>query len=124
MNIKGRWRIVEMEVWDRDAIDLLRPAFVELCDDEQGSFRFIAVEGSMDTRSVDRDGRPGVEFSWEGNDDMEPASGRGWATLGPDGTLEGRISFHMGDDSSFRAEPDAGGPDRATVRRSRRTRCE
>jgi hypothetical protein len=90
--INGRWRIVEMELWDADAIDLLGPAFIELCDDDQGSFRFIAVEGWMDTRTVDRGGRPGIEFSWEGNDEMDPASGRGWATLAPDGSLEGRIS--------------------------------
>ena len=31
-------------------------------------------------------------------------SGRGWAALNPDGTLEGHIFFHLGDDSAFRAE--------------------
>ena len=65
----------------------------------------------MDTRSVDRDGRPGIEFSWEGNDEMDPAAGRGWATVGPDGWLEGRISFDLGDDSAFRAEPESDRPD-------------
>jgi hypothetical protein len=34
-------------------------------------------------------------------------SGRGWATLALDGTLSGRLFFHMGDDSSFRATPVA-----------------
>jgi len=106
VSIKGRWHIVEMELWDEDAIDLVGPAFIELRDDDQGSFRFIAVEGWMDVRQVDREGRPGIEFSWEGNDEMDPASGRGWATVGADGSLEGRIYFHMGDDSAFRAEPE------------------
>lgn len=78
---------------------------MEILDDGQGRFRFIAVEGWMDTRSVERDARPGIEFSWEGNDESDPVSGRGWATLSPDGSLEGRIFFHMGDDTSFRAEP-------------------
>lgn len=27
--IAGRWRIVEMELWDTEAIDLLGPAFIE-----------------------------------------------------------------------------------------------
>ena len=36
----------------------------------------------MDCREVERDGRPGMEFSWEGNDESDPASGRGWAVLG------------------------------------------
>jgi hypothetical protein len=30
--------------------------------------------------------------------------GRGWAALSCDGTLEGHIYFHLGDDSAFRAE--------------------
>ena len=60
----------------------------------------------MDVREVERDGCPGIEFSWDGNDEGDPASGRGWATLRPGASLEGRIYFHMGDDSSFRAEPD------------------
>ena len=106
MGLTGRWRIVEMEMWDQAAIDLVGPAFIELRDDDQGSFRFIAVEGWLDVRDVERHGRSGVEFSWEGNDEMDPASGRGWAALAADGSLEGRIFFHMGDDSSFRAEPE------------------
>jgi hypothetical protein len=110
VSIKGRWRIVEMELWDEDAMNLVGPAFFELREDDQGSFRFIAVEGWMDVRDVERDGRPGIEFSWEGNDEMDPASGRGWATVGSDGSLEGRIFFHMGDDSSFRAEREADCP--------------
>lgn len=89
--VRGRWPIVEMELWDLDVIDLLGPGFIELREDDQGSFRFIAVECWMDTRSVDREGRAGIEFSWEGNDEMDPASGRGWAMLEPDGALEGRI---------------------------------
>jgi len=111
MPITGRWRIADMELWDLDAIDLLGAGFIELREDDQGSFRFIAVEGWMDTRDVERDGRPGIEFSWEDNDEMGPASGRGWATLAPDGALEGRIFFHMGDDSTFRAEPEHVRPD-------------
>lgn len=106
MSFAGRWRIVEMELWDKDAIDLLGPGFIEIRDDDQGSFRFIAVEATIDIRDVERDGRVGIEFSWEGSNEFDPASGRGWATLSPDGSLEGRIFFHMGDDSSFVAVRD------------------
>jgi hypothetical protein len=66
-----------------------------------GSVRFI--EGELDYRGVARDGRPGVEFSWEGHDEYDPASGRGWAVLNPDGSLDGHIYFHLGDDSAFQA---------------------
>src|SRR4051812_47797827 len=103
MKIKGRWRIVEMELWDQDAIDLLGPAFVDIADDGIGSFRFIAVDGQMDIREVERDGRPGIEFSWAGNDECDTASGRGWAKVSSDGSLDGRLFLHMANDSWFRA---------------------
>jgi hypothetical protein len=103
MSVVGRWRIVEMELWDREALHLVGPAFIEFGKDETGRFAFIAVEGWMDCRETPRDGRAGVEFSWEGSDDCDPASGRGWAVLEQDGSLRGRIYFHLGDDSSFHA---------------------
>lgn len=99
----GTWQIVEMDLWDRDAIDLFGPALIQIGADGAGSFRFIAVEADIDGRQVERDGRPAVEFSWVGTDDSDDASGRGWALLEPDGSLVGHIYFHRGDDSSFRA---------------------
>ncbi|MGH9138772.1 MAG: hypothetical protein ACRD0G_17300 [Acidimicrobiales bacterium] len=103
MKIKGRWRIVEMELWDQDAIDLLGPAYIEIGPRNDGTFRFIAVEGWMDIRRVEHDGVRAIEFSWDGNDEGDPANGRGCATLHEDGSLSGRIYFHNGDDSAFRA---------------------
>jgi hypothetical protein len=102
-DVAGRWRIVEMELWDRDDLDLVGPAFIEFDEDRAGRFAFIAVEGEIDCRDAPRDGCPGVEFSWAGNDESDPVAGRGWAVLGADGALRGRIYFHHGDDSSFRA---------------------
>jgi hypothetical protein len=73
----------------------------------------------MDCRSGQRDGRPCVEFSWEGNDESDPASGRGWAALEEDGSLRGHIYFHLGDDSGFRAvrAEDGRSPRRRATRR-------
>jgi hypothetical protein len=114
MGVTGAWRIVEMDLWDAEAIDLLGPGFIKLAGDRGGSFRFIAVEGWMDCRSGQRDGRPCVEFTWEGNDECDPASGRGWAVLEEDGSLRGHIYFHLGDDSGFRAvRAEAGSKPRA-----------
>lgn len=104
--VSGRWRIVEMELWDQDAIDLGGPAYIEFGSDNKGSFGFIAIEAWMDVRRSDRDGLAGVDFTWEGHDDGDPTCGRGWASLGPDGTLSGRIFIHFGDDSSFVAVPE------------------
>jgi len=102
-SIADRWRIVEMDLWDGDALDLCGPAFIELAGRRTGSLGFIAVEGSVDWRPVDHDGRPGAEFSWEGFDEDAPASGRGWVVLEEDGSLRGHIFIHLGDDSGFRA---------------------
>jgi hypothetical protein len=107
MRIAGRWRITEAEPWDCDALNLVAPAFIAFAEDgSSGSFGFIAVQGEMDCHEVERDGRPGMEFSWEGNDECDPASGRGWAVLEMDGSLCGRI-FHLGDDSGFTAVREA-----------------
>jgi hypothetical protein len=99
-----------MSLWDREALDLLGPAFVEVRG-SRGQFRFIAVDGWMDCRHGRRNGRPSVDFTWEGNDEGDPASGRGWVLLRQDGSLTGHIYFHRGDDSRFTAmhvEDDAG----------------
>ncbi len=68
MTLTGRWRIVEMDLWDLDAIDLVGPGFIEFGGDDTGGFGFIAVQGWMDCRHGERDGRPCVEFTWEGNE--------------------------------------------------------
>jgi hypothetical protein len=97
----GRWRIVEMGGWDRDAIDLVEPGFIEFARDGTGQFGFIAVRGWLDCRPVQRDGRVGVEFTWDGVDEGDQISGRGWASLVDDAGIEGHLFFHMGDDSRF-----------------------
>jgi len=61
------------------------------------------VQGWIDWRPVVRDNRDGVEFSWDGVDDNDPRSGRGWAIIEEDDSMRGRFFFHMGDDSEFRA---------------------
>jgi len=104
MSIIGKWRITEMDAWDREAIDLVGPAFIEF-QGQGGQFHFIAVDGWMDCRHGQRSGRPCVNFTWEGNDECDPASGRGWAKLLKDGSLTGHIYFHQGEDSGFKATP-------------------
>ena len=98
----GAWKITEMELWDREAFELLGTAYFEFDGRGFGEFRFIAVEGWMDCRFGQRDGKPLVEFSWNGQDENDPACGRGWAIVDGE-ALVGRIFLHQGDDSSFRA---------------------
>ncbi len=102
MSLTGTWRIVEMDLWDREDIDLIGPGFIEFSKDRAGQFRFIAVEGWMDCHPRQHDGRPCVEFTWDGNDEGDHVHGRGWAELEDDGSLSGHFYFHLGDDSGFR----------------------
>jgi len=109
IGFEGTWRIVEMDAWDVDDADSMGPAAIEFGSRDDGRFRFIAVHGWMDCRYAERDGRPLVEFTWEGHDEGDPISGRGWAVLEPGGVLRGQLYLHLADDSGFqavRADPE------------------
>lgn len=105
--IVGRWFIESMEQWDRDFIDEAVRGYFEFDARNSGSFQFGYVEGQIDYRLGERDGKPAVEFSWDGNDEMDPAQGRGWMVL--DGEeLKGMLYIHLGDDSGIvlRRQPE------------------
>ncbi len=95
----GKWRIVEMELWDSDFLDLVEPAYIRFDAQSGGEFVFGAVQGSLHCRY----GPGSVRFTWEGSDEMDPVSGAGDAELDDDGLLTGEIRFHNGDDSTFKA---------------------
>ncbi len=65
-----------------------------------GAFQFGTVRGWLDSRFGSRVATSRVDFSWEGENDNDPGSGRGWAELQGD-RLEGRLYIHGGDDSAF-----------------------
>jgi hypothetical protein len=106
-----------MDMWDQEAIDLVRPGFIEFGPDGLGQLGFIAVQAQIDWRSGQRGGQPSVEFTWAGYDEGDEASGRGWAVLAEDGSLSGHLFFHLGDDSGYRAERQVSEP--KTTRRGR-----
>lgn len=101
----GRWRIVEMEVWGADMLDLLGPAHLVFDGEGFGSLQFVAVRGSLHCHYGTRDREAAVEFSWEDDDDGDPRLGRGWAVIDGDeeAKLQGHIFIHCGDDSAFTA---------------------
>ena len=70
--------------------------------DGTGQFQFGLVQGETDCRVESKNGEDRIEFSWEGQEEMDSASGRGWATIQND-ELCCRIFIHLGDDSAFRA---------------------
>jgi hypothetical protein len=74
----GRWRIVEMDVWDNDFLDLVEEAHLTFKGAADGEIAFGALKGFLDVRYGARDGSACAEFSWEGHDENDPACGRGW----------------------------------------------
>jgi hypothetical protein len=99
-----------MSAWDEDFINAEVQGFIELDDKGGGEFHFGYVHGRMDCRLTTRDGEPAVEWTWDGNDEMDPAHGRGWAVVKGD-ELHGMIFFHGGDNSELVARK-AEGPKR------------
>ena len=96
-----------MDLWDHDALDLVQPACFEFDEHGRGRFGFIAVEGDLDCRYADLDGRARMDFTWEGDDEGDARSGHGWAQLERDGSLRGHFFFPAGDDSGFHAVREA-----------------
>ena len=92
-------------------------AHLTLGKDHLGEFAFLCVRADIDYRVVERDGLPAIEFSFVGEDEMGPVSGRGWAVLAAD-ELRGRLFFHRGDDSDFVARREKGRREAAARGRS------
>jgi hypothetical protein len=102
----GRWHIVSMDEWDvHDTED--DPAFIEFGSDQLGEFQVGLTSGNIDYRLTERGELPAVEWSWEGMDEMDPCTGRGWAILEGE-ELRGMIFFHQGDESAFVAKRTKG----------------
>jgi hypothetical protein len=99
----GRWRIISMEHWEQDFVDEEEEGYIEFDDNSMGSFHFGYVHGQMDCELTTKYGEPSVEWSWDGNDEMDAAQGRGWAVVKGD-ELHGMIFFHGGDKSGLVAK--------------------
>jgi hypothetical protein len=99
----GRWRIVSMSAWEDDFLDEEVEAYIEFDGRGWGGFHFGNVQGHLDCRLTTRDAEAAVEWTWDGNDEMDAAQGRGWAVL-RGAELHGMIFFHGGDDSEFVAK--------------------
>lgn len=89
-----------MEQWDRDYIDLDGPGFIKFEKGGFGAMRFGAVEADLDC--ISDPGIERIEFSFEGHNDADSCSGRGWAEV-RGSELYGMIFIHRGDKSWFKA---------------------
>jgi hypothetical protein len=101
MTVRGKWRIVEMADYESDYPDMMEPAYIFFDGKGGGEFAFGCVTGTI----YGADDANSVEFTWDGNDEMDEAAGDGSAELQPDGSLKGKICFHRGDEATFTARP-------------------
>jgi hypothetical protein len=100
-NYIGTWLIAEMELWDKEFIDLVAPGQIKIEKDGTGSLSFGAFESCIDCKIEKIGNQEILSFTFEGSDEGDLRSGRGWAIL-DEKEMNGRIFFHMGDDSRFK----------------------
>ena len=96
----------ESKVWKfakKEFIDLNGPRRLIIEDNGIGFLEFGAVEAEVDSRFESVGGVERLEFSFEGEDEGDPVSGRGWAVV-IERKMNGRIYFHMGESSDFTAK--------------------
>jgi hypothetical protein len=98
MSLLGKWRIIATPEYDMAGAN----SYI-LFGEEGGEFALGCLTGSIHGRCAG----DAVEFTWKGNDEMEEASGHGWAELQQDGSLEGEICLENGDEIPFVARRSA-----------------
>ncbi len=97
--IIGKWRIVEADLWDRDYLDLVDPAYLKIGNDGSAEIVFgvVTAGGPLEySRTI-------VSFRFNGFDEGDEVSGEVSAELQDDGSLEIELSFDNGDDAILTA---------------------
>ena len=92
MSVRGRWHVVETP-----SFGMATSGSYILFAEDGGEFALDCLTGAIYGAC---DGEA-VEFGWSGNNEMDEASGEGWAELQQDGSLQGEISLLNGDDIPF-----------------------
>jgi hypothetical protein len=92
MTVRGKWRVIETPGYD-----MAGPRSYIVFGKADGAFALDCLTGSIHGAC---DGNA-VEFSWTGNNEMDEASGDGWAELQDDGSLEGEICIQNADEIPF-----------------------
>jgi hypothetical protein len=92
MSMRGKWRVVETPEYD-----MAGAGSYILFDEDGGEFTWDCLTGSFHGRCEGN----AAEFTWEGNDEMEEATGHGWAELQQDGSLKDEICLENGDEIPF-----------------------
>jgi hypothetical protein len=103
LKYEGVWHILEMDLWDEDYVNMEVQAYIHIGSNGIGDFQFGLVSGGLDGEVVKSGSLERFEFTWEGQDENDPAFGSGWLKLSGIDKAKGRIKFHLGDSSGFLA---------------------
>jgi hypothetical protein len=98
----GLWRIIELQGYDSDYVDLCGPAKLKITTRGGGQINFGAVEAEIDCKMDDLDERV-LRFTFEGGDEGDQIFGRGYCLVDGD-QMTGRMFRHFGDEFSFKAK--------------------
>jgi len=106
VKFSGKWRITDMEMWDAEYFDMEVKAYIKIEQNGLGEFQFGLVHGFIDGKIVKYNDGNKFEFSWQGNDEMDEASGSGWIKFRTEKSneIDGEFRFFEGDDSAFIAK--------------------
>lgn len=100
----GKWEIIEMPDFGDDYIYAEETAHVEFNEEQTGHFKFGYVFGHVGIREIKEVNSESIlNFDWEGNDEMDEASGHGMIKLKSKAEIEGTINFLFGDSHAFKA---------------------
>ena len=93
----GQWRIVTADLWDRDYLDLVEPAYLKIGSDGWAEFGFGVVTAGGEIEYS----QTAVFFRWNGFDEGSEISGDASVELNDDGSIEIELSFDNGDDANL-----------------------
>lgn len=109
----GYWRITVLVGFAAEYLDLCGPAMIIISPGGIGQMNFGAVEIELDCKMDDLNDMV-LRFSFEGADEGDPISGRGYC-LDRNDEMTGRILRHCGDEMEFKAQrvPKIGKPNQS-----------
>jgi len=100
----GKWEFTEMSDFDDDYVHAEEKAYIEINEKKNGQFKFGYVFGYVGIRNIKEvNSESFLNFDWEGNDEMDEASGHGVIKLKSKTEIEGTINFLFGDSYHFKA---------------------
>ena len=70
-------------------------AFIRVTSNGSGNFQYGLVSGGIDGEVVKIGNVERFEFTWEGQDECDPALGSGWLKHSGKDKLKGNFKFHL-----------------------------